>query len=141
MARQSRSNLLLEGPRAWLPANGATWTPTSSGRPSIKIIRDSIIKEAGMTKSGLIENLSSERGVPINKAERQVNRVFPLMSNALAKGERVEIRSFGSFKIKHYDGYTGVNPKTLGSVEVEPEKFPFFKCGLELKRRLNSQKI
>jgi integration host factor subunit beta len=70
-----------------------------------------------------------------------VTLVFREMSDALAKGERVEIRGFGSFKIKHYDGYTGRNPKTLKPVEVRPKKLPFFKCGLELKRRINSHEV
>ena len=91
-----------------------------------------------MNKSDFIENLCSEAGLTIKKADRLVTLVFRKMSEALAKGERVEIRGFGSFKIKHYDGYTGVNPKTLETVEVRPKKLPFFKCGLELKRRINS---
>ena len=70
-----------------------------------------------------------------------VTLVFREMSEALAKGERVEIRGFGSFKIKYYDGYTGVNPKTLETVEVKPKNLPFFKCGLELKKRLNSREV
>ncbi len=93
-----------------------------------------------MKKSDLIENLSSEAGVPVKKAERLVNLVFRQMSNALAKGERVEIRGFGSFKIKHYDGYVGRNPKTSEVLEVKPKNLPLFKCGLELKRRINSEK-
>jgi len=91
-----------------------------------------------MNKSDLIENLCSEAGLTIKKADRLVTLIFREMSEALSKGERVEIRGFGSFKIKHYDGYTGVNPKTLETVEVRPKKLPFFKCGLELKRRINS---
>jgi integration host factor subunit beta len=62
------------------------------------------------------------------------------MSEALAKGERVEIRGFGSFKIKHYDGYAGRNLKTSEVFEIKPKNLPFFKCGLELKRRINSEK-
>ena len=94
-----------------------------------------------MNKCDLIENLSSEAGLTIKKADRLVTLVFSELSNALAKGERVEIRGFGSFKIKHYDGYVGRNPKTSEVLEVEPKSLPFFKCGLELKRRLNSQKV
>ena len=93
-----------------------------------------------MNKSDLIEKLSREADLHLKKAERLVTLVFDELSEALAKGERIEIRGFGSFKIKHYDGYTGRNPKTLKPVEVRPKKLPFFKCGLELKRRLNSDK-
>jgi len=94
-----------------------------------------------MNKSALIENLSSEAGLTIKKADRLVTLVFSVMGNALAKGERVEIRGFGSFKIKHYDGYVGRNPKTAMVLEVKPKNLPFFKFGLDLKRRLNSDKV
>ena len=94
-----------------------------------------------MNKSDLIENLSSEAGLTIKKADKLVSLVFSEMGNALAKGERVEIRGFGSFKIKHYDGYLGRNPKTSEVLEVKPKNLPFFKCGIELKRRINSQKV
>ena len=94
-----------------------------------------------MNKSDLIERISSKADLPLKKADKLVTLVLREMSEALAKGERVEIRGFGSFKIKHYDGYTGMNPKTLKSVEVRPKKLPFFKCGLELKKRLNSREV
>ena len=92
-----------------------------------------------MNKSDLIQKLSSEAGFPLRKTEEVVDLVFSKMSDALAEGDRVEIRGFGSFKVKEYEGYVGRNPKTLEAVEVKPKKLPFFKCGRELKRRLNSQ--
>jgi len=49
----------------------------------------------------------------------------------------VEIRGFGSFKVKQYGGYTGRNPKTGKRIEVKPKKLPFFKCGKELKERVD----
>jgi integration host factor subunit beta len=93
-----------------------------------------------MTKSELIANLSKEADLPLKKAEKLVTLVFDDLSQALAKGERIEIRGFGSFKIKHYEGHTGRNPKTSEVIEVKAKKLPFFKCGLELKSRINSQK-
>ena len=93
-----------------------------------------------MTKCELIEKLNREAALPLKKAEKLVNLVFDEMSEGLAKGERVEIRGFGSFKVKHCGGYAGRNPKTLETVEVKPKNLPFFKCGLELKRRINFQK-
>ena len=74
------------------------------------------------------------------KADKLVILVFHEMSEALVKGERVEIRGFGSFKTKRYCGYVGRNPKTSEALEVKPKNFPFFKCGLELKRRINPEK-
>ena len=94
-----------------------------------------------MNKSDLIANLCSETGLTIKKADRLVSLVFHVMENALARGERVEIKGFGSFKIKRYDGYVGRNPKTSEVLEVKPKNLPFFKCGIELKRRINSQKV
>ena len=94
-----------------------------------------------MTKYDLIENLYRETDLPLRKAEDLVTLVFREMGEALANGERVEIRGFGSFKIKHYDGYLGRNPKTSKTLEVKPKNLPFFKCGLELRKRLNSQKV
>ena len=86
-----------------------------------------------MNRSDVVEVLSKETGLTKRKAEEVVNRVFNGMANALAKGDRVEIRGFGSFKVKHYDGYTGHNPKTGEIIEVKPKKLPFFKCGKELR--------
>jgi len=94
-----------------------------------------------MTKYDLIEKLRGETDLSLKKADKLVTLVFREMGEALAKGERVEIRGFGSFKIKHYDGYVGRNPKTSELLEVKPKTLPFFKCGLELKRRLNSHKV
>jgi len=90
-----------------------------------------------MNRSDLIEVLSKETGLTNRKTEEVVNRVFNGMANALVKGDRVEIRGFGSFKVKQYDGYTGHNPKTGEIVKVEPKKLPFFKCGKELRERVD----
>lgn len=90
-----------------------------------------------MNRSDLIKVLREKTGLKITKAEEVVHTVFNSMSNALAKGDRVEIRGFGSFKVKHYDGYIGKNPKTGESVQVKPKKLPFFKCGKELKKRVD----
>ena len=57
-----------------------------------------------MTKCELIEKLNREAALPLKKAEKLVNLVFDEMSEGLAKGKRVEIRGFGSFKVKHYGG-------------------------------------
>ena len=90
-----------------------------------------------MKKSDLIEAVSRKTALSVKKAEEAVNSVFNGISDALANGERVEIRSFGSFKIKNYDGYQGRNPNTGEIVEVKPKKLPFFKVGKELKERVD----
>ena len=91
-----------------------------------------------MNKSDLIEALNKEIGFSLNRAEEVVNTVFNGMANALAKGDRVEIRGFGSFKVKKYKGYKGRNPKTGELIKVKPKKLPFFKCGKELKERVDN---
>ncbi len=90
-----------------------------------------------MNKSGLVEALSKGEDLTRTKAEEIVNLVFSEMTNALVAGERVEIRGLGSFKAKSYDGYKGRNPKTGKQIKVKPKKLPFFKCGKELKERVD----
>ena len=75
-----------------------------------------------MNKSDLIKMMSTETDFPRKKSEEVVNIVFDRMAHALANGERVEFRGFGSFKVKHYDGYQGKNPKTKEVVNVKPKR-------------------
>lgn len=90
-----------------------------------------------MNKSDLVEALSKGEDLTKTKAEEIVNLVFSEMTNALVNGERVEIRGLGSFKVKRYDGYSGRNPKTGKRIKVKPKKLPFFKCGKDLKERVD----
>jgi len=90
-----------------------------------------------MNKSQLIEALARLENLPTKKAEEVVNTVFGEMETALIKGERVEIRGLGSFKVKEYDGYKGRNPKTGEVIEVSSKRLPFFKVGKELKERVD----
>ncbi len=90
-----------------------------------------------MNKSQLIEALAKEESLPIKKAEEVVNTVFGNMEKALINGERVEIRGFGSFKVKQYEGYKGRNPKTGEMIKVGRKKLPFFKVGKGLKERVD----
>ena len=90
-----------------------------------------------MNKSDLIEALSKSEYLTRTKTEEVVDLVFGEMTNALVAGERVEIRGLGSFKVKSYDGYKGRNPKTGTQIKVKPKKLPFFKCGKELKERVD----
>ncbi|NQU15061.1 MAG: integration host factor subunit beta [Desulfobacteraceae bacterium] len=93
-----------------------------------------------MNKSELIEALSKGEDLPRTKAEEVVNVFFGEMTDALVGGDRVEIRGLGSFKVKRYGGYTGRNPKTGKKIKVKPKKLPFFKCGKELKERVDINK-
>jgi integration host factor subunit beta len=66
-----------------------------------------------------------------------LNTVFDEIINALAKGDRVELRGFGAFSVKSRDARIGRNPRTGESVKVENKKVPFFKTGKLLRDRLN----
>lgn len=93
-----------------------------------------------MNKSDLVEALSEGEDLTKTKAEEVVNLFFGEVANALVAGDRVELRGFGSFKVKSYDGYKGRNPKTGKQIKVKPKKLPVFKCGKELKERVDIQK-
>jgi len=90
-----------------------------------------------MNKYDLIQTLRKETGLTKAQAEQVVELFFDEMSNALAAGDRVEIRGFCSIFVKKYKGYAGRNPKTGKLIEVPPKKLPFFKCGKELKERVD----
>ena len=91
-----------------------------------------------MNKSQLIEALAKAEDLTVKKAELIINIIFGSVEEALIRGERVEIRDFGSFKVKNYDGYQGRNPKTGEIISVGQKKLPFFKVGKELKDRVDS---
>ncbi len=91
-----------------------------------------------MNKSGLIETVAAKANLPVAKADKVINTVFDAMTNALASGDRIEIRGFGSFEVRDYEGYTGRNPSTGEEVVVKPKKSPFFKVGKDLKERVDA---
>jgi len=90
-----------------------------------------------MNKLELIQALKDANGLSKAEAQKIVDLFFNEMANALAKGERVEIRGFCSFFVKKYKPYTGRNPKTGEKVRIAPKKLPFFKAGKELKERVD----
>lgn len=91
-----------------------------------------------MTRSDLIEKLAIEMNISNIVAESIVLEIFGSMTDTLIAGNRIEIRGFGSFEIREYDGYTARNPKTGEQIEVKPKKLPFFKTGKDLKERIDS---
>ena len=91
-----------------------------------------------MTKSELIEQLV-EVDVPLSKKESElvVNTIFDSISEALAVGDRVEIRGFGSFSIRERDSRQARNPKSGEVIQIPAKKAPFFKTGKELRQRVD----
>jgi integration host factor subunit beta len=90
-----------------------------------------------MNKSELIKNLAEQSNIPMDEATLVVNTFVDSMKGALTEGNRVEIRGFGSFKVKEYGAYSGRNPRTGAKVNVRPKRLPFFRAGKELKEFLN----
>ncbi len=94
-----------------------------------------------MTKSDLIDVLCETQKLPKGRAELLVHVIFDALEAALKRGERIEIRGFGSFELRAYRGYDGRNPRTGSAVEVRPKRLPFFKVGKELKERVNAGRM
>src|SRR5438477_9662419 len=94
--------------------------------------------DGAMTKSDLIDLLCETQKMPKGRAELLVNVIFDSMEASLRRGERIEIRGFGSFEIRNYRAYEGRNPRTGSAVNVKPKRLPFFKVGKELKERVNA---
>jgi len=91
-----------------------------------------------MTKSDLITLLATKENLTEVNATRIVNLIFDGFKDALVKGDRIEIRGFGSFVMREYGSYAGRNPKTGEIVEVRSKRAPYFKVGKELKQKINN---
>ena len=90
-----------------------------------------------MNRSELIRVFAERFKLDDNEATVFVAAFFDRIRQSLLEGDRVEIRGFGSFAIRNYEGYTGRNPKTGAIVTVGPKRTPFFRAGRELKDLLN----
>ena len=90
-----------------------------------------------MNKSELVRVLAEKNKISIEDAEMVVQTLVSGMKETLVDGGRVEIRGFGSFKVKDYEGYQGRNPKTGDFIDVQPKRMPFFRAGKELREFLN----
>lgn len=90
-----------------------------------------------MNRSDLINALKDKVPLSRKNAEKVVDTFFDALKETLAKGERVEIRGFGSFTVKNYKPYVGRNPKTGEQINVSSKKLPFFKLGKELKEMVD----
>lgn len=92
-----------------------------------------------MNKSQLIDKLALLTNQTNKVAEGSVNIFFTNIKQALANGDKVEIRGFGSFLLKGYNAYTGRNPKTGERVFVPKKELPFFRAGKDLRERVNGE--
>ena len=93
-----------------------------------------------MIRSELIQKIADENPHLYHRdVERIVNTIFNEITDALANGNRVELRGFGAFSVKKRDARIGRNPRTGESVQVEEKHVPFFKTGKLLRDRLNGK--
>ncbi len=91
-----------------------------------------------MTKSELIQRIAELNPHLYHRdVERIVTTVFEEISEALARGDRVELRGFGAFSVKQRDARVGRNPRTGAAVQVAEKHIPFFKTGKLLRERMN----
>jgi len=89
-----------------------------------------------VTKSQLIDAVAERGNYTRKRAEQVVNAIFQAMEDALIRGDRIEIRGFGSFKTKHYAAYVGRNPKTGEPIDVPAKVLPIFKVGRALRDKV-----
>ena len=93
-----------------------------------------------MLKSELIQHISSQNPHLYQRdLEKVVDAIFDQIIEALARGDRVEVRGFGVFSTKLREARTGRNPRTGVAVSVAPKAMPFFKAGKEMRKRLNRE--
>ena len=90
-----------------------------------------------MTKAELVEEVSRVSDLTKKHSEVIVDSVFQTIIDALHRGEKIELRGFGSFRLRQREPRKGRNPKTGDKVDVPPKKVPYFKPGKELKDLLN----
>jgi len=86
-----------------------------------------------MNKSDLIAALANKENLTDKQATDIINQILGGFRDSLKKGDKIEIRGFGSFSVREYKAYAGRNPMTGKNVGVKPKKLPFFKVGKELK--------
>ncbi len=91
-----------------------------------------------MTKSELIQRIAELNPHLYQRdVERIVSTIFDEIADALARGDRVELRGFGAFSVKEWGARIGRNPRTGAAVQVAEKSIPFFKTGKQLRERLN----
>ena len=90
-----------------------------------------------MNKLELISTLKERADLTKAEAAEVIKIFFDSLADAFVAGERVEIRGLCSFHIKEYKSYVGRNPKTGQKVKIPPKRLPFFKCGKELRERVD----
>ena len=89
-----------------------------------------------MTKSELIDKFARDADISRQRAAVVVEAFFEALSESLAEGNRVELRTFGNFSVRSYGSYAGRNPKTGANVFVPEKRLPYFKPSTQLRQRI-----
>jgi integration host factor subunit beta len=105
--------------------------------PELEHNEDETPKAGVMTKAELVDEVARAVQLTKKQAETIVNIVFDSIVDSLRQGEKIELRGFGSFRLRSRKSRTGRNPKTGEKVEVPSKKIPYFKPGKELKELIN----
>ena len=99
-------------------------------------IEETVVR-GSMTKAALVEEVARVTALTKKDAEVIVDTVFRCIIDALHRGEKIELRGFGSFRLRQREPRKGRNPKTGDRVDVPPKKVPYFKPGKDLKDLIN----
>ena len=101
--------------------------------------KEQMMTNGSMTKAELVEEVSRVSDLTKKHSEVIVDTVFRSIIEALHRGEKIELRGFGSFRLRKREPRKGRNPKTGDKVDVPPKKVPYFKPGKELKELINKE--
>jgi DNA-binding protein HU-beta len=93
-----------------------------------------------MKKSDLVDAIAGKAGVPKAQVQQMVDDVFDLIADGLAKGEKIDLRGFGTFSVRDSAARTGRNPQTGEAISIPARRVPGFKPGKELKEKVNVSK-
>ena len=93
-----------------------------------------------MTKADLVESIAKEAEMTKKDAEQLVEIIFDSIVSTLNKGEKIELRGFGSFRVRHRNARKGRNPKTGEAVSIPAKRVAYFKPGKDLKELINNSK-
>lgn len=114
---------------------------TLDEREELELEQDEELEDEGgagvMTKAELVDEVARVVQLTKKQAEMIVNIVFDSIVDSLRAGQKIELRGFGSFRLRSRKSRTGRNPKTGEKVEVPSKKIPYFKPGKELKELIN----
>ena len=100
---------------------------------------DQPVTEGSLTKAALVEQVADATGLTKKRAESIVDTVFGNIAAALRQGEKLELRGFGSFRLRRREPRRGRNPKTGDPVDVPPRRVAYFKPGKEMKELINRE--